>query len=245
MATNTSSPSGHGHSAVNTENEPLLGRPGDVNQARGAAICKNLIMGTAIVAQIGVIMAAAVVWGYILAKPLNLASGHALVQSAAFFVLVQSILIQQPSRTAEQKHTGRQAHLLLNIIALLLLITGVVLIEYNKISAGNAHFHSVHAYLGVTTLCIIAVQYLVGVTMWLTPRLYGGEERAKSVWKYHRWSGYFLLLLLGCTVSAAAVTDYIKLVLKVPTWPVILGSVLVIVGVYPRIQKQKLGIASQ
>ncbi|KAG8420151.1 hypothetical protein J3459_011335 [Metarhizium acridum] len=75
-----------------------------------------------------------------------------------------------------------------------------------------------------------------------TPRLYGGEERAKSLYKYHRYVGYFILLMLLATVVAATETDYVRSVLGVNFWTVLVASVFVVMGVFPRIQKQKLGL---
>lgn len=40
-------------------------------------------------------------------------------------------------------------------------------------------------------------------------RLLGGEARAKSLWKYHRMSGYILIILLFATVSAAGRATWI------------------------------------
>lgn len=77
--------------------------------------------------------------------------------------------------------------------------------------------------------------------MWAIPALYGGEQNAKSVWKYHRWSGYIVFVLLLATVISAVDTDFNRNVLKLKLWAVLLLSVLTLIGVVPRIQKQKLG----
>jgi cytochrome b-561 len=158
--------------------------------------------------------------------------------------LTESILFLQPTHTAQQKRIGQYAHASLNLLALLFLIAGIVIIEYNKIANNGPHFHSVHAYLGVITSIILAIQYLVGFTMWATPSLYGGEQKAKSIWKYHRYSGYVILVLLLATVCSATQTDYNNNVLKMKLWATLLLSILVLVGVFPRIQKQKLGFSA-
>lgn len=80
--------------------------------------------------------------------------------------------------------------------------------------------------------------------MWATPSLYGGEQKAKSIWKYHRYSGYVILVLLLATVCSATQTDYNNNVLKMKLWATLLLSILVLVGVFPRIQKQKLGFSA-
>lgn len=181
-------------------------------------------------------------WISVLTKPIILFSYHPLLQSLAILTLVQSILSLQPTHTDSQKRTGQQVHASLNLLAFLCLVAGVVIIEYNKIASNGVHFHSVHGYLGVITSIILAVQYLVGFTMWATPKLYGGVDNAKKLYKYHRWSGYVTLTLLLATVIAATKTDYNENVLKLKLWATTLLSVLILVGVLSRIQKHKLGI---
>ena len=183
------------------------------------------------------------IWVSVFLKPVILFSGHPLAQALAILTLVQSILSLQPTHTAEQKRTGQKIHASLNLLAFLFLVAGVFIIEYNKVVNNGVHFHSVHGYLGVITSIILAIQYFVGFTMWLTPVLYGGVDNAKKIYKYHRWSGYFILVLLLVTVAAATQTDYNENVLKIKLWSVILLSVLILVGVFPRIQKQKLGFS--
>lgn len=156
-------------------------------------------------------------------------------------VLVQSILILQPTHTGQQKQVGQKIHAGLNLLAFAILAVGVISIEYNKIRSNGAHFKSVHGYLGVTASFWLLVQYLVGFTMYATPKLYGSETNAKKIWKYHRLSGYVLFLFLQATVISATQTDYNFNVLGLKLWAFVLISVLIVVGVYPRIKKQKLG----
>ncbi|KAH8706565.1 eukaryotic cytochrome b561-domain-containing protein [Ilyonectria robusta] len=227
--------------AEQRETEPLLGRPGDAAQEEGVPMFRNLVLGTGILAQMGILFLVVLIWASVLTKPLILFSGHPLAQSLAILTLVQSILTLQPTHTAEQKRIGQRIHASLNLVAFLLLVAGVTIIEYNKFASHGAHFHSLHGYLGVTSCIVLLLQYLVGFTMWATPALYGGEHNAKSIWKYHRYSGYVVLVLLLATVVSAVDTDYNKNVLKLKLWATGSLSLLVLVGIIPRIQKQKLG----
>ncbi|PHH71374.1 hypothetical protein CDD80_5315 [Ophiocordyceps camponoti-rufipedis] len=227
-----------------SDTEPLLGRPGDVIQRRDTSFPQNFVMGTASLAQLGAVLGLILVWASVFNKPLIIFSAHPLLQSLAVFTLIQSVLSLQPTHTAEQKRLGQRVHASLNLVALLLLIAGVTIIEYNKLSSHGPHFHSVHGYLGVIVSIVIIVQYLVGFTMWAVPALYGGEVRARSVWKYHRYSGYAVLLLLLVTVCSATETDYNRNVLHMKLWAVVMASILVVVGVFPRIQKYKLGLGT-
>lgn len=223
------------------EAEPLLGRRGDATQHEGQSFFKNPILGTAVLAQAGIIILVVLIWVSVFTKPLILFSGHPLAQSLGILTLVQSILSIQPTVTPDQKRIGQRVHASLNLIAFLFLTAGVIIIEYNKYPNG-VHFHSVHGYLGVITSIVLALQYLVGFTMWATPVLYGGVDNAKAIYKYHRWSGYFILVLLLATVAAATRTDYNLNVLKLKLWSTLLLAVLILAGVLPRVQKHKLGL---
>ncbi|KAJ4314777.1 hypothetical protein N0V84_008712 [Fusarium piperis] len=227
--------------AAARETEPLLGRPGDAAQEDGVPMIRNLVLGTGILAQLGIVLLVALIWASVLTKPLILFSAHPLLQSLAILTLAQSVLSLQPTHTAEQKRIGQRIHAILNLVAFLLLVAGVTIIEYNKFANNGAHFHSAHGYLGIITSIVLLLQYAVGFTMWATPQLYGGEHQAKSIWKYHRWSGYVIFTLLLVTVVTAVETDYNKNVLKLKLWATTLLAALTLVGVLPRIQKQKLG----
>ena len=86
------------------------------------------------------------------------------------------------------------------------------------------------------------MQALVGITQYYFPGLYGGVENAKKVYKYHRMSGYVLLVLGFATVAAATQIDYNVNVLHIKLWAVVVAAVVTLVGVLPRIKKQKMGL---
>ncbi|KKA27239.1 hypothetical protein TD95_005374, partial [Thielaviopsis punctulata] len=239
------------------ETVPLLGRPGDAAQIEGDSMLHNLVLafganptfnfcslfpiGTGILAQIANVLFLLTVWVTVLSGNLILFSGHPLAVSVGVFALVQSILVLQPTHTAPQKRIGQRYHAAFNTVTFLGVGTGITVIEYNKVKNGLAHFHSVHAYFGVATGALMALQLLAGVTMWAVPALYGGEQQAKNVWKYHRMSGYLLLVLVLATVVTATQTDYIATVVKIKTWSMVLVAFFIVSGVFPRVQKKKLG----
>lgn len=142
----------------------------------------------------------------------------------------------------DQKRYGTAAHLILNNFGLDLLIAGLVVIEVNKFAHNGTHFESPHAILGLTTYLVLAIQAFVGFTQYYTPKLYGSVDNAKSLYKYHRVSGYVVLVLMLATVAAATQTDYNKTTLDIKLWAVLVTAVLVLAGVLPRIKKQKLGL---
>lgn len=115
------------------------------------------------------------------------------------------------------------------------------MIQIHKFTAGIAHFKSPHSILGLITYIFLILQALFGVTQFFAPGIFGGEEKAKKVYKYHRWSGYVVFTLGLATVCAATQTTYNKDVLHIQLWAVIVASVITLGGLLPRIKKQKMG----
>jgi cytochrome b561 len=89
---------------------------------------------------------------------------------------------------------------------------------------------------------LLLIQALVGFTQYYTPSVYGGMDNAKKIWKWHRASGYVVLVLGLATVCAATQTDFNKKVLGMELWAVVVASVLVVLGVGSRVKLQKLGL---
>jgi peptidoglycan/LPS O-acetylase OafA/YrhL len=118
----------------------------------------------------------------------------------------------------------------------------LIIIEINKRGPGHDHFASPHAILGLTFYILIFLQAFVGFTQYFTPNLYGGEEKAKRIYKWHRVAGYTIATLGLATVCAASWTDYSKFVAHIQHWAVITASVLVLLGLVPRIKLEKFGL---
>ncbi|CAK7267398.1 hypothetical protein SEPCBS119000_002526 [Sporothrix epigloea] len=233
-------------SNLDGESSPLLGEAGDVVQKPENSIFSNLYTGKLA----GVVLLVALVWVSVFQHPplLPLFSPHPLLQSAGVFVVVQAILVLQPAVAPPNKIIGAHAHAVLQLLSFFILISGVAIIEANKIRSHGAHFHSVHGYLGVLTTVVLVGQYVFGLLVWLAPAFIFGNapdrvDRAKALWKQHRWSGYAVVIpLLLATVVSAIDTGYNANVLKIQMWAMLVASVLVIVGVYPRIHIRKLGL---
>jgi cytochrome b-561 len=168
-------------------------------------------------------------------------SGHPLALSLAIFFLVLSILVLQPTRTPEQKRRGQYAHAILHLFSFCSLVSGVAIIELNKGTDPAAHFKSFHAYLGVIVLVLLLGQYFLGFTMWATPGIYGGVDKAKVLWRYHRIFGYVILALVLTVAISATWTGFISNVYKIKTWYIAMLSVFVFFGAMPRVRREKLG----
>jgi hypothetical protein len=200
-------------------------------------------LGTGWIAQVGAVLLLAIVWAQVfLHSLLPLFSPHPLLQSLGVFTVVQAILILQPTWTPETKIVGARAHASLQLLSFLLFAAGITMIETNKFTYHLEHFHSVHGYLGVITGCLLLLQYLFGLLMWAVPGPLGGVDKARALWKYHRWSGYFVFVLLLATVISATRTPYNIDVLDIKLWSVCVAAGLIVIGVFPRISLMKIGV---
>lgn len=58
---------------------------------------------------------------------------------------------------------------------------------------------------------------------------------------FHRISGYVLAVYMLAVIAAATQTPYNKNITHIKLWAVLVASILVLIGVIPRIKKHKLG----
>ncbi|GLI73131.1 hypothetical protein PoHVEF18_001341 [Penicillium ochrochloron] len=223
------------------EQEPLLGSPSETTQKQDAHIAWNLITGTASVAQAGIWILAALVWSNVLALPFALFTGHPLLASTALLLQVQAALILQPTATPDQKLLGTRIHYTIQLLSILSFLSAFLVIEINK--GDHPHFVSPHGIVGLVTIIAIVLQASVGVIQFFFPvTILGSVDTGKRIYKYHRWSGYVLLLLEVSTVVAATQTPYNLNAIHIPTWGVVTAIILVWLGVGARIKKGKLGL---
>jgi hypothetical protein len=187
------------------EDEPLLGRPGDVTQHSGQGLQMNFVTGTgrdllrdstaptrtnyspAILAQAGILILTALVWAAIFTNEVIFFSYHPLLNSAALLLLIQGLLVLQPTSHQKDKITGTYVHSALNTAGVALLIAGLVVIEMNKASHPETRFQSVHGKMGLIAYIVIGMQWMVGVAMfYLQKVVFTDVDTAKSLYKYHR-----------------------------------------------------------
>lgn len=122
-----------------------------------------------------------------------------------------------------------------------LFVSAFVIIEVNK--GSHPHFVSPHGILGLATYITIVLQAVVGVIQYFLPvTILGSADAGKRIYKYHRRSGYVLLLLEMATVVAATQTTYNVTAIHIPVWGVLVSVVFILAGVGARIKKHKLGL---
>lgn len=129
----------------------------------------------------------------------------------------------------------------MNLIAFGLLIAGLVVIEMNKASHPETRFQSTHGKVGLVVYILIVIQFFAGAAAFYTPNLFGSVDNAKSLYKYHRMSGYVIITLSAVTICLATQTTFNKNMLHIRLWATVVASVLLVAGLIPRIKKRKLG----
>ena len=95
--------------------------------------------------------------------------------------------------------------------------------------------------MGLVTYIMVVLQAIVGITQYFAPGLYGGEENAKALYKYHRVWGYLTLLMMLATVCAATQTGFNVQTLQMQLWAVVVAAAIVVIGIVPRIKLNKFG----
>jgi hypothetical protein len=137
---------------------------------------------------------------------------------------------------------GTHVHFALNLVGVMALISGLIIIEMNKASHPETRFTCAHGIMGLITYILIFSQALVGFAQFYIPKqIFGSVDRGKAVYKYHRGSGYVILVMALATICAATQTTFNADVLHLKLWAVLVAGILVLVGVLPRIKKSKLG----
>ncbi|KAI0396790.1 eukaryotic cytochrome b561-domain-containing protein [Xylariaceae sp. FL0594] len=234
----------NGQEPVEVKPLPLLGMSPESLQPEERPMYCNLITGTALLAQGGVLGLALVI-AYAAYSNFTFFSWHIILNTTGLLLTTQAILLLQPTHLPTQKRQGTALHFFFNIGSLSAFASGLVIVELNKRANDVAHLKSAHAYLGAFTYLLLLVQGVVGFTQFYTPRLYGSVDRAKSIWKYHRACGYLTLVAASATVVVAMSTEYNLQVLHVPVSIVSAAVALVLLGIFARVRLLKLGLAGR
>lgn len=141
----------------------------------------------AILAQVGIFILTALVWASVFEADFIFFSYHPLLNSFAVLLLVQSVLVLQPTAAQKDKINGTYVHSIFNGLAVAALIAGLVIIEMNKASHPETRFQSTHGKMALVAYILIFIQWLVGAASFYLPTLvFGTVDRAKSLYKYHR-----------------------------------------------------------
>ncbi|KAH8108155.1 hypothetical protein BXZ70DRAFT_914431 [Cristinia sonorae] len=158
------------------------GREGDTIALTAAAVSAGVFFVTT--------------WVMALASPSSygLFTWHPLMQSLAISLFTYGILTLQPTAQPKTKAAGLVRHQLAMIaLGLPIVLFGTSAIYYNKIRNDREHFTTWHGTFGGIVVALSVFQVLLGGgSVWFNGRAFGGNPKAKQVWKYHRASGYII-----------------------------------------------------
>ncbi|KAI9488377.1 eukaryotic cytochrome b561-domain-containing protein, partial [Zychaea mexicana] len=158
----------------------------------------------------------------------------------------KGVNLLQTTSTAKEKAKGLKKHAFMQASAYIFAIVGFSFIVYNKAMMHKEHFTSNHGKFGLTVFCYLFFQLLFGLTIAYIPRLYGNVTKAKQLWKFHRMTGYILLVLIWITAQLGVRADYMYKNLWSPK--LIIGHyialALVVIGIAGRVRLSKWGLSS-
>lgn len=146
--------------------------------------------------QASALLFVALVWSIVFSKmspwSLPLFGYHPLIQSFAILVLVQAIVVLQRTsaqKSQSEKQAAFRVHQWINVLLVLPLLTaGASIMWYLHDQPNAKHFVSWHGILGTTLVAWAWVQAAIGAaTVAFNGKLVGGPNRAKSLYKYHRY----------------------------------------------------------
>ncbi|PCH38683.1 hypothetical protein WOLCODRAFT_161744, partial [Wolfiporia cocos MD-104 SS10] len=160
-----------------------------------------------IAAWVGIGVFTLITWGAVLKAHLGWFFWHPVLQSLALTSFTYGILTLQPTSQAGTKLAGSRRHQRAMLYAgLPAILLGTLAIWVNKTLHRSAHATSWHGLFGYITVAWLVAQALIGGgSVWFDGHLFGGNSKAKIVWKYHRAMGYlcFPILLLTTYLGGA------------------------------------------
>jgi len=117
---------------------------------------------------------------------------HPLLQSLSLALFAYGIITLQPTAYPKTKASGLTRHqLAMIVVGFPIAFLGYAAIFATKIINSRAHFTTWHGTFGLITFMFMVIQIVLGGgSVWFDGRLFGGNPRAKLVWKYHRAVGY-------------------------------------------------------
>lgn len=142
--------------------------------------------------QTGIALFLPIVWALVLlddpaSKPYF--TPHAPLNALAICCFVLGIVpVQPPTPTAGLRAERLGAHQTFLLgVAVPAMLVGTGFMWYNKELNGAEHNTTWHAWFGCITVSWAVLQAAIGAgSVWAGGRLFGGGNRARAVYKYHR-----------------------------------------------------------
>jgi len=178
-------------------------------------------------------------------KSLGWFSFHPPLQSLALSLFTFGILTLQPTSQPQTKKAGLARHqLFMVILGFPAILLGTTAMVYTKYSHGAPHFTTWHSRFGLIAIIWIILQVSIGAgSVWCGGAVFGGGQKAKAVYKYHRLSGYVLFSWLLVTAHlggawSAWVVGHTSFVTSVVAYTI--APAIVLISVYSRVRTSKM-----
>ncbi|XP_044487878.1 probable ascorbate-specific transmembrane electron transporter 1 [Mangifera indica] len=119
------------------------------------------------------------------------------------FILIGGEAMMAYKTIPATKIAQKTVHLLLNLVALLAGIVGIYAVFKYHHESGIPDLYSLHSWLGIGTICLFGLQWLLGFLSFVFP---GAEmSRRASFLPWHRFFGPVFFLMAVCTAEAGLV----------------------------------------
>ncbi|TFK25039.1 hypothetical protein FA15DRAFT_668912 [Coprinopsis marcescibilis] len=249
------------HQIQRETEEPLLAEESQGDREQGAITDLDMptldkdgprrtdnLAGIVALASIGLV--AGVTWVFILThNPTSLGwfAFHPLLQTLSLALLTYGIVTLQPTSQSQPKDkaAGLVRHQIVVLgLAFPAILVGTWAIWHNKNLRNAPHYTSWHGTFGGLCIMWLIGQVLLGAgSVWFKGKLFGGGAKAKSLWKYHRLSGYVLFPLMLFTAHLGGAWSLwaeksIPWILRLLTFTIL--PVLVVVSIYGRVRSSKM-----
>jgi len=176
---------------------------------------------------------------------LGLFAFHPPLQTLAVSLFAYGILTLQPTSQPHSKVAGLNRHQLIILgLGFPCISVGTLVIIWNKNVHDAPHFVTWHGTFGILCIVWMFIQMFLGAgSVWGSGKLFGGGMKAKSVWKYHRLSGYLLYPFFLLTIAIGGgwsnwTTSYLSLVTRVFAYCV--APLAILVGLWSRARLSKM-----
>jgi len=178
-------------------------------------------------------------------KSLKYFAFHPPAQTLAVLLFGLGILTLQPTRGAQSKARGLKRHQIIQLaLGVPVLLFGSIAMVVNKWDHGAPHFTSWHGKFGLVALIWLVVHIVGGgLSVWNNGSAFGGKDKGKAFWKWHRLSGYLLFPWLLFTIHlAGGYADWVvgHTTSAQRTWIYTILPIVTIAGLFVRVRKDKL-----
>ncbi|GBB92046.1 hypothetical protein RclHR1_19590002 [Rhizophagus clarus] len=201
----------------------------------------NMSFIFSLLASLGALLFASTVWYITSSTEYIFFIWHPTLMATVLLMATQGTIVLQKAESRQEKDGALNFHKLMQSITFLSVIGGFYIIYTFKSEENKEHFASPHGKSGLITFSLILIQTIAGSTLVNFPGVVGGVAKAKSMYKYHRISGYLVLSLIWLTALGGTGADWTKSQFDHP-WVWLLATGMVLVGIIGGIKSNKMKI---